>query len=58
MKELNSAQQALILSFFSPFVDIIADKVSERILYATEKKSQSSTPERKQLKSFMSPYQH
>lgn len=38
MKELNSAQQALILSFFSPSVDIIAEKVSERILYATEKK--------------------
>ena len=34
MKELNATQQAIIMSFFDPFVD----RVSERILSVTAKK--------------------
>lgn len=38
MKELNATQQAIIMSFFDPFVDVIVDRVSERILSVTVKK--------------------
>ena len=38
MKELNATQQAIIMSFFDPFVDVIVDRVSERILSVTAKK--------------------
>lgn len=38
MKELNATQQAIIMSFFDPFVDVIVDRVSERILSITVKK--------------------
>lgn len=38
MKELNSTQQAIIMSFFAPFVDVIVDRVSEKVLSATSKK--------------------
>ena len=38
MKELNSTQQAIIMSFFAPFVDVIVDRVSERVLSITAKK--------------------
>lgn len=38
MKELNATQQAIIMSFFAPFVDVIVDRVSERVLSITAKK--------------------
>lgn len=38
MKELNSTQQAIIMSFFTPFVDVIVDRVSEKVLSITAKK--------------------
>lgn len=38
MNDLNSIQQAVIMSFFAPFIDVIVDKVSERVLTATAKK--------------------
>ena len=36
MKELNATQQAIIMSFFDPFVDVIVDRVSERICFFYE----------------------
>lgn len=38
MKDLNTFQQEVIMSFFSPFIDVIVDRVSEKLLSATEKK--------------------
>lgn len=38
MKELNSTQQAVIMSFFAPFIDAIVDRVTESVLIATAKK--------------------
>ena len=38
MKELNSTQQAVIISFFAPFIDVIVDRVTESVLIATAKK--------------------
>lgn len=38
MNDLNSTQQAVIMSFFAPFIDVIVDRVSERVLSATAKK--------------------
>ncbi|WP_195553183.1 helix-turn-helix domain-containing protein [Bacteroides eggerthii] len=38
MKELNSTQQAVIMSFFAPFIDVIVDRVTESVLIATAKK--------------------
>ena len=38
MKELNSTQQAAIMSFFASFVDVIVDRVTESVLTATAKK--------------------
>ena len=39
MDDFNSTRQAVIMSFFSPFIDEIVDRVSERVLSATAKKS-------------------
>ena len=44
MKELNSTQQAIIMSFFAPFVDVIVDRVSERVLSITAKKEPKFYP--------------
>lgn len=38
MKELNSTQQAVIMSFFAPFIDAIVDRVTESVLIAAAKK--------------------
>lgn len=38
MSDLNSIQQAVIMSFFAPFIDVIVDRVSEKVLSATAKK--------------------
>lgn len=38
MNELNSTQQAVIISFFAPVIDVIVDRVSEKVLSATAKK--------------------
>ncbi len=38
MNKLNSTQQAVIMSFFAPFIDVLADRVSEKVLSATAKK--------------------
>ena len=38
MKELNSTQQAVIISFFAPLIDVIVDRVTESVLIATAKK--------------------
>lgn len=38
MNDLNSIQQAVIMSFFAPFIDVIVDRVSEKVLSATAKK--------------------
>ncbi len=38
MKDLSTTQQAVIMSFFTPFIDIIVDRVSEVVLSATAKK--------------------
>lgn len=38
MNELNSTQQAVIMSFFAPVIDVIVDRVSEKVLSATTKK--------------------
>jgi len=38
MNELNSTQQAVIISFFAPVIDVIVDRVSEKVLSATTKK--------------------
>lgn len=38
MKNLNSSQEAVIVSFFAPFIDVIVDRVSEKVLSATAKK--------------------
>lgn len=38
MNDLNSIQQTVIMSFISPIIDEIVDRVSERILIATVKK--------------------
>lgn len=38
MNDLNSIQQAVIMSFFAPFIDAIVDRVSERVLSTTAKK--------------------
>ena len=35
MKELNATQQAIIMSFFDPFVDVIVDRVTDNILSET-----------------------
>lgn len=37
MNDFNS-QQAVIMSFFAPFIDVIVDRVSEKLLSATVKK--------------------
>lgn len=37
MNELNSTQQAVIISFFAPVIDVIVDRVSEKVLSATTK---------------------
>ena len=39
MDDFNSTRQAVIMSFFSPFIDEIVYRVSERVLSATAKKS-------------------
>lgn len=38
MKDLNTFQQEVMMSFFSPFIDVIVDRVSEKLLSATSKK--------------------
>lgn len=38
MNELNSTQQAVIMSFFAPFIDVIVNRVTESVLTATAKK--------------------
>lgn len=38
MNGLNSTQQAVIMSFFAPFIDVIVDRISEKVLSATAKK--------------------
>lgn len=38
MADLNSTQQAIIMSFFAPVIDVIVDRVSEKVLSATAKK--------------------
>lgn len=38
MNDLNSTQQAVIMSLFAPFIDVIVDRVSEKVLSATTKK--------------------
>lgn len=38
MNDLNSTQQAVIISFFAPVIDVIVEIVSERVLSATVKK--------------------
>ena len=38
MNGLNSTQQAVIMSFFAPFIDVIVDRISEKVLSATSKK--------------------
>lgn len=38
MADLSSTQQAVIMSFFAPFIDVIVDRVSEKVLSATSKK--------------------
>ena len=35
MNDLNSTQQAVIMSFFAPFIDAIVDRVSEKVLEIT-----------------------
>lgn len=35
MNDLNSTQQAVIMSFFAPFIDVIVDRVSEKVLEVT-----------------------
>jgi hypothetical protein len=58
MKELNATQQAIIMSFFDPFVDVIVDRVSERILSVTTKKNLSFIPVKKLRIYFMLLYLH
>lgn len=38
MNELNSTQQAVIISFFAPVIDMIVDRVSAKVLSANAKK--------------------
>lgn len=38
MNELNSTQQAVIMNFFAPFIDVIVNRVTESVLTATAKK--------------------
>ena len=47
MKELNSTQQAVIISFFAPFIDVIVDRVTESVLIATAKKEPKFYPQKK-----------
>ena len=54
MKELNATQQAIIMSFFDPFVDVIV----ERILSVTTKKNLSFIPVKKLRIYFMLLYLH
>lgn len=38
MNDLNVNQQTAILSFFAPIIDVIVDRVSEKVLTATERR--------------------
>ena len=38
MNDLNSTQQSVIINLFAPFIDVIVDRVSEKVLSATAKK--------------------
>ncbi len=38
MNKLNPTQQAVIMSFFAPFIDVIVNRVTESVLTATAKK--------------------
>lgn len=38
MNNLNSTQQSVIMSFFAPIIDVIVDRVSEKVLVATGKR--------------------
>lgn len=47
--ELNQMQMAVLMPILNPFIDIIVERVSERVLSATMQKNRSFTAARKRL---------
>ena len=50
---LNPMQMAVLMPILNPFIDIIVERVSERVLSATMQKDRSFTAARKRLNFFM-----